>query len=89
MLRRHKQATLILCADNDQWTEGNPGLTKAMGAATEMDALLAVPDFSRCDMSIRPTDFNDLHVLLGKEAVSRAIAAAGRVISARLSPIRG
>jgi putative DNA primase/helicase len=79
MRRRHKQATLILCADNDQWTEGNPGLTKAMEAATAVNALLAVPDFSACDMSSKPTDFNDLHGLVGKKAVSQAIAAAGRV----------
>ena len=89
MRQRYKQATLILCADNDQWTEGNPGLTKAMEAATAVDALLAVPDFSGCDMSSRPTDFNDLHVLAGKEAVSQAIAAAGKVDVGGLSPIRG
>ncbi|SOD42221.1 toprim domain-containing protein [Nitrosovibrio sp. Nv4] len=79
MRQRYKRATLILCADNDQWTEGNPGLTKATEAAIAVDALLAVPDFSGCDMSGRPTDFNDLHVLAGKEAVSKAISTAGKV----------
>ncbi len=75
---QYKDATLILCSDHDQWTEGNPGLTKAREAALAVDGLLAVPDFSGCDLSSKPTDFNDLHVLAGKEAVSRALSAAAR-----------
>lgn len=73
---RHKEAALILCADNDQWTEGNPGLTRATEAAVAVDALLAVPDFSGQDLSSRPTDFNDLYLLAGENAVSQAIDAA-------------
>lgn len=76
---QYKDVTFILCADNDQWTQGNPGLTKARETAIASDALLAVPDFSGSDMSARPTDFNDLHVLAGKEAVSRAVSAALKV----------
>jgi phage/plasmid primase-like uncharacterized protein len=76
MRQRYKEAALILCADNDRWTEDNPGLARAMEAAIAVDALLAVPDFMQCDMSSRPTDFNDLHMLAGQEAVRQAIAAA-------------
>jgi putative DNA primase/helicase len=36
---------IILCADDDSCTEGNPGLTKATEAARAVDGLLAVPDF--------------------------------------------
>ncbi|SEN39230.1 putative DNA primase/helicase [Nitrosospira multiformis] len=74
--RHHPESTIILCADHDQWTEGNPGLTKATQAAIAVDALLAVPNFSQCDMGSRPTDFNDLHVLVGQEAVRHAFAVA-------------
>jgi len=38
---------LILCADDDSQTAGNPGLTKATEAALAVDGLLAVPDFGR------------------------------------------
>jgi putative DNA primase/helicase len=51
---------LIVCADDDASTTGNPGLSKAREAAQAVGALLAVPDFDRT----RPdgaTDFNDLH----------------------------
>ncbi len=78
MRRQYKEANLILCADNDHWTEGNPGLKMATEAAWAVGGLLAVAHFTECDMSGRPTDFNDLHVLAGKDAVKRAITAAKR-----------
>lgn len=36
---------IIICADNDQWTPGNPGLTKATEAARAVNGLLAIPGF--------------------------------------------
>lgn len=48
--------TLILCADNDAATEGNPGMTKAQEAAQAVNAAVAVPDFG----DDAGTDFNDL-----------------------------
>jgi len=66
---------LILCADDDYRTEGNPGMTKATEAARAVGALLAVPDFG----DGRPegaTDFNDLARLCGTESVRAAIGQA-------------
>ena len=66
---------LILCADDDVGTAGNPGLTKATEAARAVGGLLAIPDFG----SNRPdkaTDFNDTATLMGLEAVRLAIDAA-------------
>lgn len=88
---RYSEATLIICADNDQWTDGNPGLTRATEAAQAVDGLLAVPDFSGCDVKSGPTDFNDLHGLTDKESVKKCIASAAKVSGAddpepRLSP---
>lgn len=59
---------LILAADDDWQTEGNPGTTKASEAARAVGGLLAVPRFpdGRGD---KDTDFNDLHRLAGVEAV--------------------
>lgn len=36
----------VLCADNDQETKGNPGVTKATEAAKAVDGVMVAPDFS-------------------------------------------
>lgn len=59
----HKGANIIVCADNDRWTAGNPGLTKAKAAAVEIGGKLLVPDFTGMDLSTRPTDWNDWYQL--------------------------
>lgn len=41
------QLKLILCADNDVNTPGNPGVTKAREAAREVGGYLAIPQFKR------------------------------------------
>ncbi len=72
---KYHDLKLILCADDDTKTEGNPGLTKATEAAQAVGGLLAVPDFG----DTRPdgaTDFNDLAQAQGLEAVKNAIEAA-------------
>lgn len=66
---------LIVCADDDAQTPGNPGLSKATAAAKSAGALLAIPDFG----ANRPegaSDLNDLGALLGLDAVKQAIARA-------------
>ena len=66
---------LILCADDDYRTEGNPGLTKATEAARAVGALLAVPDFGE-DRPEGASDCNDLARHRGPEAVRRCVDAA-------------
>jgi putative DNA primase/helicase len=66
---------LVICADDDAETSGNPGLTKARAAAALVGGLVAVPVFP----SPRPanaSDFNDMAQCRGTQEVSRAIAAA-------------
>jgi len=66
---------LIICADDDADTEGNPGITKANQAALAISAKVAIPDFG----VQRPegvTDFNDMAALRGPEAVARTICQA-------------
>ena len=65
---------LILAADSDQWTPGNPGLTKATEAAKATGARLAVPSFP--DAATNPTDFNDLARIEGRAEVRRQLEAA-------------
>jgi putative DNA primase/helicase len=47
------KAKLILCADNDRFTAGNPGVTKAIEASRAVRGFLNVPKFS----NLGPYDF--------------------------------
>lgn len=57
------RAELVICADNDRHTAGNPGVTKATKAATVTGARLIVPEFPA---GVSGTDFNDLAALRRK-----------------------
>jgi len=72
---KYPDTVLVICADDDHFTEGNPGLTKTTEAARAVDGLLAIPRFpaTRKDGD---TDFNDLARLAGPEAVAASIEAA-------------
>ena len=63
---------IVVCADDDHLTQGNPGLTKAREAALKIGAGLAVPDFEETRGS-GETDFNDLHQVKGLDAVKTAV----------------
>ena len=73
--KKHPDLRLIVCADDDYSTAGNPGISKATDAALSIGALLAVPDFG-ADRPERATDFNDLHQCAGLDAVRRCIEDA-------------
>lgn len=53
---------IIFAADNDQFTDGNPGLTKAMAAAKAVKGRVCFPEFPPGTTSPdnKLTDFNDL-----------------------------
>ena len=55
---KYPEATLILAADNDRHTPGNPGLTKAHEAALAVSGQVAAPEF---DDDEPGTDWNDWH----------------------------
>lgn len=66
---------IIVAADDDHLTEGNPGRTKATAAALVVGGLLALPVFP-ADRPDKATDFNDLHQIGGLDAVRGCIEAA-------------
>lgn len=72
---KYPDARLVLCADDDYRTPGNPGVTEATKAARAVGGFVAVPDFGM-ERPDDATDFNDLHQLHGAVAVKRAIANA-------------
>jgi putative DNA primase/helicase len=45
MREKFPDLSLILCADDDRFTPGNPGLTKATEAARAVGGLLVIPEF--------------------------------------------
>lgn len=75
MRERFSELPLILCADDDAATEGNPGIIKATEAAQSVGGLVAIPDFGT-DRPEGATDFNDMAKVCGLEAVGSAIANA-------------
>jgi len=52
--------TLVLAADDDWQTPGNPGLTAATEAARAVGGLLAVPNFAGLPRGPKDSDFNDV-----------------------------
>lgn len=78
-----KEAILIICADNDQWTTQpveNPGLHHARLAADAVAGHLVYPPFPvhladlNSDGKLKgPTDFDDLRRLQGDEAVKAVV----------------
>jgi putative DNA primase/helicase len=66
---------IVLCADDDHLTPGNPGLTKATEAARAVGGCVAVPIFGE-DRADGWSDFNDLALARGLAAVREAIEAA-------------
>lgn len=72
---KYPNAKIVLCADDDAGTDGNPGLTKAIEAAEAVNGLVAVPDFG----DNRPkgaTDFNDMVQLRGTGVVRARVDLA-------------
>lgn len=68
-------ARMIMAADDDFQTKGNPGITDARKAAREINALVAIPTWS--GERGTGTDFNDLHLADGLAAVEDCIMKAG------------
>ncbi|MEE4108460.1 MAG: toprim domain-containing protein, partial [Halieaceae bacterium] len=66
---------IIIAADNDRETAGNPGISAAGKAAAESpDVSVVVPEFPADDND--GTDFNDLYVRHGREATLACLLAA-------------
>lgn len=76
--KRYPASRLLICADDDYRTEGNPGQTAARLAATAASGVVVVPVFQaeRPADKKGPTDFNDLHQLEGLHVVRSQIEAA-------------
>jgi putative DNA primase/helicase len=72
---KYPDLVLIVAADDDHLTDGNPGMSKAMAAALAVGGLVAAPSFA-AGRGDKDTDFNDLHQLAGLEAVKACLEVA-------------
>lgn len=77
----YPERTIVVASDNDQFTEDNPGETKAREAAKAVSASVSVPEFGDEALANKPTDFNDLHQSSGLPEVRRQINAAFSVFA--------
>lgn len=73
--KHYKRAKLLICADDDYLTEGNPGVTAASTAALAVDGAYVAPVFEADRGGKKITDFNDLQALEGRHAVRGQIEA--------------
>ncbi|WP_426177379.1 DUF3987 domain-containing protein [Massilia sp. TWR1-2-2] len=73
--KKYPTLPIVIAADDDHLTAGNPGLTKATVAARAVQGSIAVPVFAT-NRNDGATDFNDMHRSVGAEAVRLAIARA-------------
>ena len=72
---KYPDLKVIIAADDDHLTAGNPGLSKATEAAQSVGGWLAVPDFG-ADRPDDATDMNDLAQIAGAGAVKACMDAA-------------
>jgi putative DNA primase/helicase len=85
----YPQSPLLICADDDWRTDGNPGRLKAHQASrTVDDCHYTWPIWARLPRGPKDTDFNDLHLSAGLGVVRRQLRHAFYVLgSSVLEPL--
>lgn len=73
---KYKDATIVICADNDQFTvingkHVNVGIEKGKEAAEAVSGYCTWPEFK--DLTDKPKDFNDLHNIEGLNALKEQV----------------
>lgn len=81
----YPQAPLLLCADDDWQTEGNPGRQKAHAVAKAVDDChYTWPIFKPRERKPKDTDFNDLHLSAGLGVVQRQLRHAFYILGSEV-----
>jgi len=88
----HKQyrCKILICADDDYLTPGNPGEEAARTAAAGVGGAWIPPKFAEVRSTTKkgPTDFNDLHALEGLHVVREQVEARLRELKWSVPPAR-
>lgn len=83
---RYRDARILICADDDFLTDGNPGIAKASAAALAVNGAWIAPTFS-LERERKLTDFNDLHCLEGIATVRSQVE--GKLVELKWSSRAG
>ena len=75
MRKKFSKVRMVICADDDHKTEGNIGIKKATETALAVNGLLAIPVFGEARLD-HQTDFNDMALVSGLEALKSVIDSA-------------
>ncbi len=92
LAKAYKGARILVCADDDYLTAGNPGVTAANAATLAVSGAVCVPHFPSDRGGKKLTDFNDLQHFpdggghLIRSQVEAAIQAAGWEYRAPAAP---
>jgi|GEM_PF-3362481 len=70
-LNQNPNSKVIICGDDDKWKKDNAGRKKAIQASEGLGIECVFPVFH--DEATKPTDFNDLYILEGIDAVRNQI----------------
>lgn len=73
--KKHPESHLLIAADDDRASKGNPGISAAKEAAEKVKGLIAIPEF---EPGSDGGDFNDMAKIQGLDAVRKVIHAALR-----------
>jgi phage/plasmid primase-like uncharacterized protein len=69
--QNYPDAQIIIAADDDRGTKGNPGIHYALEAAIAVDAFIAAPNLNG-NLADGLSDFNDIALTIGVDAVLEA-----------------
>ncbi len=84
--KTYKRARIIVCADDDYLTDGNPGCKAAETAALAVGCAWVKPQFITDRAGKKLTDFNDMAMLDGAKAVQAQIQAKVAEVAPGLPP---
>jgi phage/plasmid primase-like uncharacterized protein/replicative DNA helicase len=80
---KYPTAKIVVCADDDVATKGNPGLTAATKAAKEAGGMVVTPEFS----GKRPDGASDFNDLRASEGIGAVMDCINQVLAMDAGPI--
>lgn len=80
--KKFPDLSIMICGDDDWKTDSNPGRTKGEAAALEVGGITVLPVFQG-DRTEKATDFNDLHLSEGIDAVRNIILSVVDVLTVK------
>jgi antirestriction protein ArdC/phage/plasmid primase-like uncharacterized protein len=80
---KYPDRQVVILADDDHQQKDNPGMNKAALAAQAVDGLMILPKLTDEEKQKGLTDFNDMHVSRGLDAVRKQIQTSLEVLAGK------